>query len=98
MRRSLCALLAVPAVLCTASPAIAQKDAFNSTGLRKAVTLDGVREHQAALQSIADLNNGTRVSGTPGYDVSVDYVVGKLEDAGYDVTRQPFDFDYFEEL
>ena len=31
-------------------PSAADKDAFNSNGLRKAVTLGGVREHQAALQ------------------------------------------------
>ena len=98
MRRSLCALLAVPVLLCTATPALAGKDAFNSTGLRKAVTLEGVRAHQAALQSIADMNGGTRVSGTPGYTASANYVVGKLEAAGYDVTRQAFPFDYFEEL
>jgi hypothetical protein len=35
--------------------------------------LEGVREHQAALQAIADANGSTRVSGSPGYDLSVDY-------------------------
>ena len=44
--------------------------------LLECVTLDGVREHQAAFQAIADANNGIRTSGTPGYDASVDYVVG----------------------
>ena len=83
--------------LCVAAPAQAQ-DAFNSRGLRKAVTLDGVREHQAALQNIANMNGGRRVSGTPGFDASADYVVDRLEAAGYDVTRQEFTFDYFEEL
>ena len=87
MRRSLCALLAVPVALATASPALAQdKDAFNSTGLRKAVTLDGVREHQAALQFIADANDGTRVSGTPGTTRPSTTSSARLEDAGYDVT------------
>ena len=42
--------------------------------LLECVTLEGVREHQAAFQEIADDNNGTRVSGSPGYDESVDYV------------------------
>ena len=54
------------------------------------VKLDGVRAHQAALQAIADANGGIRASGTAGYDASVDYAVGVFEDAGYDVTVQPF--------
>ena len=97
MRRSLCALLAVPVALATASPALAAKDAFNSNGLRKAVTLDGVREHQRNLQFIADANDGVRTSGTPGYDASVSYVKSRLEAAGYDVTLQEFPFDYFKD-
>jgi Zn-dependent M28 family amino/carboxypeptidase len=66
--------------------------------LRAAVTLQGVRAHQAALQAIADANNNTRASGTPGYDQSADYVKGKLEAAGYQVTLQPFTFVFFQEL
>ena len=63
--------------------------------LLECVTLDGVREHQAALQDIADANGGIRTSGTSGYDESVDYAVEVFEDAGYDVTVQPFDFQTF---
>lgn len=59
------------------------------------VTVDGVREHQAALQAIADDNNGIRTSGTPGYDESVDYAVDVFEAAGYDVTVQAFEFQTF---
>jgi aminopeptidase Y len=59
------------------------------------VTLDGAREHQAALQAIADANNGIRTSGTPGYDQSADYAEGVLRAAGYDVTRQNFQFQTF---
>lgn len=55
----------------------------------------GAREHQAAFQAIADANNGIRTSGTPGYDLSVDYVVETMEDAGYDVTVQDFQFQTF---
>jgi len=44
----------------------------NAAKLLQCVTLEGVREHQAAFQEIADDNNGTRVSGSPGYDESVD--------------------------
>ena len=47
----------------------------NFDKLLECVTLEGVREHQAAFQAIADANGGTRASGTPGYEESVDYVV-----------------------
>jgi aminopeptidase Y len=63
--------------------------------LLECMTLDGVRQHQAAFQAIADANNGHRTSGTPGYDQSVDYAVGVFEAAGYDVTVQPFNFQTF---
>jgi Zn-dependent M28 family amino/carboxypeptidase len=56
------------------------------------VTLEGVRAHQAALQEIADENGGTRAAATPGYDASVDYVVETLEDAGWSVELDTFDF------
>jgi len=58
------------------------------------VTVDGVRQHQAAFQDIADANGGTRSSGTPGYDASVDYAAGVLQGAGYEVTVQPFEFEF----
>ena len=60
--------------------------------LLECVTLDGVREHQAAFQEVADANNGIRTSGTPGYDASVDYVVDRMTAAGYNVTVQPFQY------
>ena len=56
------------------------------------VTLEGVREHQAALQAIADANGGNRAAGTSGYDASVDYVVDTLEAAGWSVEIDLFDF------
>jgi Zn-dependent M28 family amino/carboxypeptidase len=58
------------------------------------IRLDQVREHQAALQAIADANGGTRAAGLPGYTASVDYVVDTLEAAGWDVTLDEFDFDF----
>ena len=53
--------------------------------------------HLQALQDIADANGGTRASGTPGYDASADYVADLLEDAGFIVERQVFDFSLFTE-
>ena len=67
-------------------------------GFRKAVTVAGIREHQAAFQDFADANDGIRASGTEGYDLSADYVAGLMEDAGFAVTRQPFNFAFYEEL
>jgi Zn-dependent M28 family amino/carboxypeptidase len=60
--------------------------------LLECVTVDGVRQHQAALQAIADANGGNRFSGLPGYDASVLYVVERMEGAGYQVTVQEFDY------
>lgn len=84
------------------------KNRVNNTSnkLMECVTLDGVRAHQAEFQNIADVNNGFRVSGTEGFNQSVDYVAEQLEIAGYDVVIQPFEhFTYvllsepvFEEL
>jgi hypothetical protein len=56
------------------------------------VTLEGVREHQAAFQAIADANGGTPAAGTPGYTKSVEYVVWKLKAAGWDVEPNEFPF------
>ena len=67
----------------------------NVDKLTECVTLDGVRKHQAALQEIADANNGIRTSGTPGYDKSVDYAADVFRSAGYIVTVQPFQFQTF---
>jgi Zn-dependent M28 family amino/carboxypeptidase len=69
----------------------------DSTALRNAVTLEGVRAHQAALQGIADVNGGTRVAGAPGHDASADYVYNLLDAAGYNVSKQTFTFPFFEE-
>ena len=63
------------------------------------MTLEGVREHQAQFQKIADSNDdpfypGTRAAGTEGWADSVEYVAGLLEDAGYEVTLDPFEFQF----
>jgi Zn-dependent M28 family amino/carboxypeptidase len=73
-------------------------DHVNTEKLRKAVTVAGILQHERAFQRIANNNDGTRASGTPGYDASADYVVKKLRQAGYKVKRQTFTFPFFEEL
>jgi len=67
--------------------------------LLECVTVEGVRVHQAKFQAIADANDdefypGSRVAGTEGYAESVEYVAGKLRRAGYDVTLDPFKFQF----
>jgi Zn-dependent M28 family amino/carboxypeptidase len=52
------------------------------------------------FQAIADANPGpdghaSRNSGEPGYKASVDYVASVMNDAGYDVTIQPYKFLYY---
>ena len=66
----------------------------NHKKLLECVTLAGVREHQQAFQDIADANGGTRASGQPGYEASVEYVVERMTAAGYDVFRHEFPFVY----
>ncbi|HEX2105382.1 MAG TPA: M28 family metallopeptidase [Solirubrobacteraceae bacterium] len=99
MRMSLAALGALLcASLAVAPAASAAPGTFSSSALRKHVNVDGILEHEKALQLIADANGGIRPSGSPGYDASADYVARKLRAAGLKVTRQPFEFRFFEQL
>ena len=66
-----------------------------SAKLRKALTVRGILGHLRQLQSFADANGGTRAAGFPGFTASADYVAQTMQDAGWQVTRQPFDFDFF---
>ncbi|MGF1645554.1 MAG: M20/M25/M40 family metallo-hydrolase [Kineosporiaceae bacterium] len=79
-------------------PAAQARDHLDSTPLRKAITTQGVFRHMQALDDIATANGGERASGTPGYQASVDYIVDQLLPLGYDMTIQPFQFLYFDEL
>jgi len=72
-------------------------DEVNTKRFRQAVTVGGIMSHERALQRIANRNGGTRASGTPGYEASVEYVEGRLQAAGYETTRQEFTFPFFRE-
>jgi Peptidase family M28/PA domain len=57
-------------------------------------------QHMQAFWQIAQDNPGpdghpSRNSGEPGYRASVDYVAALMRRAGYNVTIQPYTFDYF---
>ena len=91
----------VPGRAADAKPGNACERRTNNTyaKLLDCVTVEGVREHQAAFQAIADANDdpfypGTRAAGTEGYAGSVDYVAGLLESAGYTVTLDPVEFEF----
>jgi len=102
MFRLILCVAALCAMLPSTGHAQQQRCEFRSNStfdkLLECVTVDGVRRHQAALQAIADANNGTRVSGTVGYDASVDYVAETLQLAGYAVEIQPFQYQTFIQL
>ena len=55
------------------------------------VGADGMYVHLNELQKIADVNDGTRANGTPGYDASVDYVAKFFQDKGFDVQTPEFE-------
>ena len=95
-KRTTLAAAAIAAGLLVATAVSPVADAatpVDTSELRTAVTVDGVRAHQQALQDIADANGGIRLSGTPGYDASAQYVYDTLAATGYfDVTMQEFSF------
>ncbi|MEU6641299.1 M28 family metallopeptidase [Saccharomonospora sp. NPDC046836] len=66
--------------------------------LAKKVDIGNINRHLIALQRIADSSGGNRAASTVGHERSAEYVAGKLEAAGYTVTRQEFPFVYTETL
>lgn len=86
----------VPTGAAIAAP-VADCDMRNNntvTKLLECVSAEDAMEHLEAFQAIADANDDTRAAGTPGYEASVDYVVGVLEGAGWDVTIDEFPYTY----
>jgi hypothetical protein len=64
------------------------------------IKTDDLWQHMQALWQIAQDNPGpdghpSRNSGEPGYRASVDYVANLMRQDGYNVTIQPYTFDYF---
>jgi hypothetical protein len=97
MRRLTIMAVALLTALLMATPAQAV-DEVNTRRLRNAVTVGGILGHERVFQRIANQNGGTRASGTPGYDASVDYVARRLRAAGYEVSLQEFTFPFYQEL
>ena len=91
----------LPGQAASAAPGAACDNRANNSyqKLLGCVTLEGVREHQAAFQKIADNSDdpvypGTRAAGTVGYTESVKYVAGLLREAGYEVTLDPVEITF----
>jgi Zn-dependent M28 family amino/carboxypeptidase len=87
-------VVTIVALLAALAPPAFASDITESKGFRKAVTVGGIREHQAAFQAHSDANGGNRVAGSAGYAASRDYVKAKMEAAGYQVTTHAFQFLY----
>jgi Zn-dependent M28 family amino/carboxypeptidase len=98
MRRThLAACAAVSAFIVATPVAAANPPDVNSTRLERMVTVQGITDHQKALQNIADLNGGTRYTRTPGYTASAAYVKATLEKAGYDAHYEMFNMPIWHE-
>jgi Zn-dependent M28 family amino/carboxypeptidase len=98
---TLAVTMLAPASAALAAPGDACDNRSNNTyqKLLECMTVEGVREHQAEFQKIAENNpdpdyGTTRAAGTPGYAASVEYVADLLEDAGYEVTLDPVEFTF----
>jgi Zn-dependent M28 family amino/carboxypeptidase len=98
--RSLGAAALAAAVLAAgAGPAFADDDdrrgGRNDTSaeLRKAVAVNGIKQHEILLHLAGLASGGNRLSGTPGYDASALYVANRARRAGLNVST--FEFDYF---
>ncbi len=103
LRGALLVALAMVLTLLPATMANAQQGPCDETDngrtyrrMLDCVTIEGVMEHLGAFQAIADANGGNRAAATPGYDASVDYVIEKLEAAGWQAERFAFDMDLVE--
>ena len=64
--------VAVLASLLAAGPVQADPNNNNSEKLQRAVTLEGVRRHQAAFQQIATSSGGNRFAGLAGHGASAE--------------------------
>jgi Zn-dependent M28 family amino/carboxypeptidase len=93
--RAACA--AILAVLAAAPSAIAKPPDVDSSRLEQLVTVQGITEHQKALQNIADMNGGTRYTRTAGYTASAAYVKATLEKAGYAARYEMFNMPIWHE-
>src|SRR4051812_46538440 len=89
------AVLAAGALLGSAGPALATGANDTSAKLRKAVTVEGIKLHEAAFSLAAVATGGNRLAGTRGHELSADYVALQSRLAGLNVSRQDFEYDLY---
>ena len=90
------AVLAAGVLLAGAGPALATGGGNDTSAkLRKAVSVDGIRLHQAAFNLAGIATGGNRLAGTRGYELSADYVALQARLAGLNVSRQDFEYDLY---
>ena len=92
------AAMSSPAVAAKPAPDRSGPDKVNTKKFRDAVTVNGILQHERQFQRIANRNDGTRASGTPGYAASKKYVAQTLRRAGYKVKIQEFTFPFTRDL
>ena len=67
-----------------------------SSELRRAVTVNGIKQHEFVLHLAGLATGGNRLSGTRGYDASALYVADRARRAGLNVSTFEFDYDLLE--
>ncbi|WP_327736707.1 M28 family metallopeptidase [Streptomyces nojiriensis] len=79
-----------------------QSDAARGDALAKKLVKEatgkGAYNHLKVLQSLADYNNGNRAAGSKGHVQSAKYIEAVMKAAGYQVTKNEFDFVYVETI
>ncbi|MFJ8477272.1 M28 family peptidase [Kitasatospora sp. NPDC094011] len=89
-------LLLVGAGSAQADPDPARRGARLAERLVAAGSADSAHRTLAALQRFADRNGGTRAAGSKGHDESARYVYEQARRAGLLVSRQEFEYTFFE--
>ncbi|MFB7469906.1 M28 family metallopeptidase [Kitasatospora sp. NPDC056184] len=91
-------LLLVGSGAASADPDPARKGARLATRLVQESSADDAYDTLEALQRIARRNGGNRVAGSAGHDQSARYVYEQARRAGLKVSKQEFEYTYFQEL
>ncbi|GAA3120847.1 M28 family metallopeptidase [Streptomyces rectiviolaceus] len=86
-RATAAAVIAVARLLTTSAISSA---APSPTAAAPDIPVANVQAHLSQLQSIASSNGGNRAHGSAGYKASVDYMKGKLDEAGFTTSLQEF--------
>ncbi|MFL4946143.1 M28 family metallopeptidase [Streptomyces sp. MMS24-I31] len=84
------ALTVTAAVVLTGQATTGAAAAATAAAAAPDLPVANVKAHLAQLQSIATASGGNRAHGRTGYKASLDYVKGKLDEAGFTTAVQQF--------